>query len=96
VRPEATYNFVEAFQVRDRWIFPDVGYIDFSDTRKYREWFVGGGYKPLVTKHVTIAEEVYFVQAERVVSAKKKRFDTLIGSHLFSLQKFSILFLESF
>ncbi|OGI63250.1 hypothetical protein A2818_01755 [Candidatus Nomurabacteria bacterium RIFCSPHIGHO2_01_FULL_40_12] len=69
---EATYRYVDAFQVHGRWIVPDVGYIDFGETKHYREWFVGTGYKPLVTKHVTIANEVYFVQSAGMVSGNAK------------------------
>jgi len=59
---KATYHLVEAFQVRGRWIVPDIGYIDFADS-DYREWFIGAGYRTLVTDRVIIANEVYFVES---------------------------------
>ena len=37
-----TYHLVEFFQLRGKWIYPDVGYIDFG-TNNYHEVFVGGG-----------------------------------------------------
>lgn len=62
MRDAATYHYVEVFQVRDRWIFPDIGYVDFGSD-KYREFFTGGGRKPFVSKPITIIEELYFEQA---------------------------------
>src|ERR1700732_2615365 len=38
-----TYHFAEVFQVRHRWVFPDIGYVDFGHNN-YREFFAGGGY----------------------------------------------------
>lgn len=57
-----TYHLVEALQVRDKWIFPDVGYVDFA-TGNYRELFVGGGRTLYDRKKVSITGELYFVQA---------------------------------
>jgi hypothetical protein len=37
----STYHFVEVFQVRRRWIYPDIGYVDFGHNN-YREAFAGG------------------------------------------------------
>jgi hypothetical protein len=35
-------HFTEVFQVRRKWIYPDIGYVDFGHNN-YREFFVGGG-----------------------------------------------------
>src|SRR3989344_3890479 len=65
VRDDAktTYHIVEVFQQRGRWIFPDVGYIDFADPKQYREFFVGAGAVLFTSKHITIIEEVYLDKA---------------------------------
>lgn len=42
MRDQATYHFVEVLQQRDRWIVPDVYYVDFGSNR-YREVGAGGG-----------------------------------------------------
>ena len=75
----ATYHLVEVFQFHGRWIVPDVGYIDFADAKHYREWFVGAGYKLLVTKYVTVAEELYFVQAAGPESESAKYLQLWTG-----------------
>jgi hypothetical protein len=62
MQSQATYHLVEAFQNRGRWTFPDVGTVDFGAS-DYREWFVGVGYKILDTKHVSMSETIFFVQA---------------------------------
>jgi len=37
-----TIHYLEFFQVRNRWIYPDIGYVDFAHN-DYRELFIGGG-----------------------------------------------------
>ncbi|HZI21845.1 MAG TPA: hypothetical protein VFD76_04990 [Gemmatimonadales bacterium] len=57
-----TYHFLELFQTRGDWVFPDLGAVDFShDT--YRELFAGAGRTLYNGKQVTWVEELYFVQA---------------------------------
>src|SRR5260221_10766 len=76
-----TYELVEAFQVRGRWIVPDGGYIDFADGGKYRELFIGGGAVLVNTKHFTIIEEGYLDKATGPTSGGALYFQpwTLIG-----------------
>ncbi|MEK7583480.1 MAG: hypothetical protein AAB483_03730 [Patescibacteria group bacterium] len=62
MRDQVTYRYAEVFQVRDRWIFPDIGYVDFGGN-DYREFFVGGGRKLFVSKPLTVIEILYFEQA---------------------------------
>ncbi len=57
-----TYHLLEALQVRGKWIFPDVGYVDFA-TGNYRELYVGGGRMLHDGKKVSVTGELYFVQA---------------------------------
>jgi hypothetical protein len=57
-----TYHFVEIFQVRDKWVYPDIGYVDFGHNN-YREFFAGGGYTLLRGKHVTAVGELLYEQA---------------------------------
>jgi hypothetical protein len=58
----STYHFVEVFQVRGKWIYPDIGYVDFGHSN-YREAFAGGGYNLLNGKHITGAAELLYEQA---------------------------------
>lgn len=60
---KTTYRIVEVFQQRGRWIFPDVGYIDFADPKQYREYFVGAGAVLFTSKRITIIEEGYLDKA---------------------------------
>ena len=57
-----TYHFVEVFQVRRRWVYPDIGYVDFGHNN-YREVFAGGGYTFVSSKHVTAVGELLYEQA---------------------------------
>ena len=57
-----TYHYLEFFQSRNRWIYPDIGYVDLA-TNTYREVFVGGGRAFLDDKHVTLIGEFFFDQA---------------------------------
>jgi hypothetical protein len=63
-RPQnsATLHYLEAFQVRHKWVLPDVGYIDFGHSN-YREVFMGGGYVLYDGKHISVTEEGLFIQA---------------------------------
>lgn len=79
VQPKATYHYAEVFQVRGRWIVPDVGYIDFADAKQYREWFVGAGYNVWVTKRVTITNELYFVLTDGFLSGNTKYIQPWTG-----------------
>jgi len=58
----ATLHYLEGFQIRHRWVLPDVGYIDFGHG-DYREVFMGGGYTLFDGKRVSLVEEGLFVQA---------------------------------
>ena len=79
LKDQATYRLFEVFQIRGRWIAPDVGYIDFADARNYREWFIGAGYKPLISKYLTIANELYFVQAAGKASGNARYLQPWTG-----------------
>jgi hypothetical protein len=57
-----TYHFAEVFQVRGKWIYPDIGYVDFGHNN-YREFFAGGGYTLLAGNHVTAVGELLYEQA---------------------------------
>ena len=60
--PISTYHFFEVFQVRGRWVYPDIGYVDFGHNN-YREFFAGGGYTLLQNKHFTAVGELLYGQA---------------------------------
>jgi hypothetical protein len=79
----ATLHYLEGFQVRHRWVLPDVGYIDFGHS-DYREVFMGGGYTLYDGKHISLVEEGLFVQASGS-SANQARYVmpwTMIQYHL--------------
>ena len=65
-----TYRFVEGFQGRGRWIYPDAGYIDFGEARQYREFFIGAGGTVFTSKHLKFVEEGFIQQAVGPASAK--------------------------
>lgn len=57
-----TYHLLEVFQLRGKWVYPDMGYIDFA-TDNYHEVFVGAGRTLHDSKKLTVVEELYFDQA---------------------------------
>jgi len=57
-----TLHFLEFFQVRNRWIYPDLGYVDFAHGN-YREFFMGGGRTLIENKIATWDQELLYVQA---------------------------------
>lgn len=78
---KTTYRFVEVFQQRGRWIFPDGGYIDFADAGKYREIFLGAGAVLYNSKRLTVIEEGYIDKATGPASGGATYFQpwTLVG-----------------
>jgi hypothetical protein len=58
----ATLHYAEFLQIRDRWIYPDIGYVDFGHNN-YREFFIGGGRTLIENKFVEWEQELEFVQA---------------------------------
>lgn len=83
-----TYHCFEVFQLRGKWIYPDVGYIDFA-TNNYREIFVGAGRTLYDGERLMVAEELYYTQAvgPAAKSAKYLQPYTLIKIHF--TRKFS-------
>lgn len=62
VKDAATYRFAEVFHEFDRWVFPDVGYVDFGNS-DYREFFAGLGRTLVRSSRATIVGEMYFLQS---------------------------------
>jgi hypothetical protein len=58
----STYRLFEFFQIRGKWIYPDLGCVDFA-TGKYRECFAGFDRIFFDGKRVTLTGAFYFVQA---------------------------------
>lgn len=56
-------RFAEVFHEHGRWVFPDVGYIDFGDPGGYREFFAGLGRTLVRSPKATVVGEMYFLQA---------------------------------
>jgi hypothetical protein len=57
-----TIHYLEFIQIRNRWIYPDIGYIDFAHGN-YREFFIGGGRTLVDAKKVSWDQELLYVQA---------------------------------
>lgn len=57
-----TMHFLEFVQIRNRWIYPDIGYIDFAHDN-YRELFIGGGRTLISNKRVSWEQELLYDQA---------------------------------
>lgn len=81
MRNAATYHYFEAFQTyRDRWIYPDIGYIDFGKDG-YWEFFLGGGAILCNSKHFTLIHEGYIDRAQGRLSHSATYYQpwTLVG-----------------
>jgi hypothetical protein len=57
----AIIHYMEFFQIRKRWIVPDIGYVDFGHGN-YRELFIGGGRTLLDNRCATFDQELLYVQ----------------------------------
>jgi hypothetical protein len=55
-------HYLEFFQIRKKWIYPDIGYVDFAHNN-YREFFIGGGRALVDNKIATWDQELLYVQA---------------------------------
>jgi hypothetical protein len=55
-------HYLEFFQIRKKWIYPDIGYVDFAHGN-YREFFIGGGRTLIDNKFATWDQELLYVQA---------------------------------
>jgi hypothetical protein len=56
-----TIHYLEFFQIRKKWIYPDTGYVDFAHGN-YREFFIGGGRTLIDDKIATWDQELLYVQ----------------------------------
>lgn len=63
VKDAATFRFAEVFHEFGKWVFPDVGYIDYGGASDYREFFAGLGRTLVRSPSVTLVGEVYYLQA---------------------------------
>jgi len=57
-----TIHYLEFLQIRNRWIYPDIGYVDFA-RGNYRELFIGGGRTLVDMKKASWDQELLYVQA---------------------------------
>jgi hypothetical protein len=55
-------HYLEFFQIRKKWIYPDIGYVDFAHGN-YREFFIGGGRTLYDSKFATWDQELLYLQA---------------------------------
>ena len=64
-------HYLEFFQIRKRWIYPDIGYVDFAHGN-YREFFIGGGRTLIDNKIATWDQELLYVQATGPAAASAR------------------------
>ena len=84
MRNAATYHFLDAFQThRGKWIYPDVGYIDFAKNG-YWEFFIGGGAVLHDSKRFTLIHEGFIDRAQGRLSHSATYYQpwTLFGYKL--------------
>jgi hypothetical protein len=62
-----TIHYLEFFQIRKKWIYPDIGYVDFAHGN-YGEFFIGGGRTLYDSKIATWDQELLYVQATGAVA----------------------------
>jgi len=55
-------HYLEFFQIRKKWIYQDIGYVDFAHG-SYREFFIGGGRTLVDNKIATWDQELLYVRA---------------------------------
>jgi len=64
-------HYLEFFQIRKKWIYPDIGYVDFAHGN-YREFFIGGGRTLFDNKIATWDQELLYVQATGPAAASAR------------------------
>jgi hypothetical protein len=64
-------HYLEFLQIRHRWIYPDVGYVDLAHNN-YREFFIGGGRTLIDNKYASWEQELLYVQAAGSAAASAK------------------------
>jgi hypothetical protein len=64
-------HYLEFFQIRKKWIYPDIGYVDFAHGN-YREFFIGGGRTLIDNKIATWDQELLYVQATGPAAASAR------------------------
>jgi hypothetical protein len=57
-----TYHYLEFVQARGKWVYPDLGYVDYGHGN-YREVFGGAGRTLYNSERVTLVGVLYFAQA---------------------------------
>jgi hypothetical protein len=60
--PIGVIHYLEFLQIRNRWIYPDIGYVDFAHN-DYREFFIGGGRTLIDNKLASWDQELLYLQA---------------------------------
>jgi len=60
--PIGVIHYLEFLQIRNRWIYPDIGYVDFAHNN-YREFFIGGGRTLIDNKLASWDQELLYLQA---------------------------------
>jgi hypothetical protein len=57
------YHYAEVIHERGRLVPFDAGYIDFDNPAEYRELWLGGGFKPIASRRVSLTAEGFLTRA---------------------------------
>jgi hypothetical protein len=58
-----TFRYAQVFHESGRWVFPDLGYVDYGNSGDYREFFAGAGRTLIRSPKATLVGEMYYLQA---------------------------------
>jgi len=83
-----TIHYLEFFQVRKKWIYPDVGYVDFAHNN-YREFFIGGGRTLYNGKFASWDQELLYDQATGPAAGSARYLQPYAIFHVYFAPKFS-------
>ena len=83
-----TFHYLEFFQERNRWIYPDIGYVDFAHNN-YREFFIGGGRTLIENKWAAWDLELFYDQATGTAARSAAYLQPFTILRLFFTPKFS-------
>jgi hypothetical protein len=56
----AAIHYLEFLQIRDRWILPDIGYINFGHGN-YHEYYIGGGRTLIENRYTSFDQELLYL-----------------------------------
>ena len=76
----ATIHYLEFLQIRNKWIVPDVGYIDFGHGN-YREYYICGGRTLFDNKYASFDQELLYLGTSGSAAAGANRGGDGVSGH---------------